>query len=91
MAGLLTQWRLEPVDQPAGDRPAGCRAGDGPPAREVWAGLVVYVAEGDGQPLMVQAWEPADRLASGPHPLSGADSLSRVAGRVVSRPGVGDP
>lgn len=57
VAGLLTQWRLEPVDQPAGGR-----AGESPPTRQVWVGLVVYVTDVEGQPRMIQAWEPADRL-----------------------------
>jgi hypothetical protein len=62
VAGLLTQWCLEPLDQSPGDRPAGHRAVDGPAVGEVWVGLVVYVSDVDGQPLLVQAWVPADRL-----------------------------
>jgi len=48
LPGLLARWRREP---------AGDGHGEGG-----WTGLVVYAVDVDGQPALVQAWIPADRL-----------------------------
>jgi hypothetical protein len=66
LPGLLTQWRRGPAagddlhgNGPRGGGGDGDRGGGGGGG---WSALVVYAIDAGGQPVLVQAWIPADRL-----------------------------